>query len=300
MKTNKYSIMRWLIIAICALPLMSAGCENKDDDVTGNGDNPLSKYFDVRVTNCERVGSRLLIEFDLTNKSGKTISNMQISQDKAYFDTGEASWNDILRVEGSMSYNASITVSFEKGETKKMQHILRNFDPSGSVNRVNFTIMAQPSELGTLTDKTLSATATVSSDTRVKSGGIQTCDKKLSFSVVSCKYVGNDLALVFTMTNNTGTTLRDVKLNQTIGTNYNQGTTDTGISFWTTFLTAQGSTETAWSLDFNVGETKTLQLNQRDFDPSRTSRNVSYTMSISCSNYAPVDEAFRFITVPLQ
>ena len=119
MKTNKYSIMRWFVIAICALPLMSAGCENKDDDVTGNGDNPLSKYFDVRVTNCERVGSRLLIEFDLTNKSGKTISNMQISQDKAYFDTGEASWNDILRVEGSMSYNASITVSFEKGETKK-------------------------------------------------------------------------------------------------------------------------------------------------------------------------------------
>lgn len=297
MKMNKYSILRWFIIAICALPLMSAGCE-KGDEETGYGDNPLSKYFDVRITNCERVGSRLLIEFDLTNRSGKTLSNMNISQERAYFDTGDASWNDILRVEGSMTTSSFITVSFEKGETKKMQHILKNFDLSGSVRTVNFVLKAEPRELGTLTDNTLSAKATVSSDTRVTSRGIQTCDKKLSFSVVSCKNINGDLALVFSMTNNTGTTLRDVKLNSAV--DYNQGTTDTGISFWNTTLTAQGSDATAWSLDFNVGETKTLQLNKKDFDLSRTSRNVSYDMSISCSNYGFVDEAIRFITIPIQ
>ena len=297
MEMNKYSILRWFIIAICALPLMSAGCE-KGDEETGYGDNPLSNYFDVRITNCERVGSRLLIEFDLTNRSGKTLSNMNISQERAYFDTGDASWNDILRVEGSMTTSSYITVSFEKGETKKMQHILRNFDLSGSVRTVNFVLKAEPRELGTLTDNTLSAKATVSSDTRVTSRGIQTCDKKLSFSVVSCKNINGDLALVFSMTNNTGTTLRDVKLNSAV--DYNRGTTDTGISFWNTTLTAQGSNATAWSLDFNVGETKTLQLNKKDFDLSGTSRNVSYDMSISCSNYGFVDEAIHFITIPIQ
>lgn len=59
MEMDKYSILRWFIIVICALPLMSAGCEKDNDDTGGGSSNTptLSNYLRVKNASAHYVGT---------------------------------------------------------------------------------------------------------------------------------------------------------------------------------------------------------------------------------------------------
>ena len=85
MKMNKFSILRWFIIAICALPLMSAGCEKDNDDTGGDsGSSALSNYLRVSNVRAHYVGKDVIVDYDLTNKSGKDLNDLVI--DSSAFD----------------------------------------------------------------------------------------------------------------------------------------------------------------------------------------------------------------------
>lgn len=72
-----------------SMMLVMSMCITACDKLLDDGKNNLSDYLSLRVTNCERVGSRLLIEFELRNKSGKDITNMSLSRSDSNDDVGK-------------------------------------------------------------------------------------------------------------------------------------------------------------------------------------------------------------------
>ena len=275
-----------------AISLCLVACDKLSDD----GKNNLSDHLSLKVTNCERVGSRLLIEFDLINKSGKDITNMSLSQGDTYDDAGNK-YTGYLRVAGGgEGRTVGYTISLNKDETKKMELILADFDKSGDARKVNFIIRGNPKEVGTLDDNKLSTSTSIAPDTRVRANGIQTSDKKLSFSVVSCKRIGTELVLTFTMTNNTSIALQKVKY----GALYDNGYSDTGQELTHFYMAFEGGERITDKFDMNPSETKTLELHHKDFDPSGTANNVSFDITLACGNYVFTDSQVHFLTVNVE
>ena len=140
MKMNKYSILRWFIIAICALPLMSAGCEKDNDDTGGDsGSSALSNYLRVSNVRAHYVGKDVIVDYDLTNKSGKDLNDLVI--DSSAFD--EEGNEFIGNVAGSTGEGHPwdwrlSNISIGKNETRKMR--IKITAPRNILKNVNLKI----------------------------------------------------------------------------------------------------------------------------------------------------------------
>lgn len=279
-----------------SMMLVMSMCITACDKLLDDGKNNLSDYLSLRVTNCERVGSRLLIEFELRNKSGKDITNMSLSRSDSNDDVGKNYRGELRVAGGAGGREVDLTISLHKDEAKKMELVLADFDKAGEARKVFFVIRGKTTEFGTLDDNTLSESSGIAPDTRIKANGIQTADKKLAFSVISCKRVGTELVLTFNMTNNTGIALQKVKL----GALYDNGYSDTGQNLTHFYIASKGGERITSTFDINPAETKTLELRHDGFDSSRTAKNVSFDVSLQCENYVFTESQIHFLTVVVE
>lgn len=205
MKNLKYLFL--MLFAVLAF----ASCEEKDEDK----EPTFSTYFKMSITNCERVGDNLKVDFTMKNISGEDLQQVQLNGgsvwDMCKDNTGQEYYSELSL--GS-SWQESVRASMKKGETINGAFLIKNFNASSKANRLNLIFACSCSSLdfqgrGEFDNLKIA-------DNRILSDGICTNDLGLEYALKSAtkkmvngQYVAD---ITFTVKNNTGEDLYDFQL----------------------------------------------------------------------------------------
>lgn len=204
--------VKFLMLMLLAVLSLSS-CENEEEE---EKEPNFFTYFQMNVTNCERVGNNLQVDFTMKNISGVDLNQVQLnggsSSDRCEDNTGEKYYSEI-----SLGGNwlGSVRTSMDKGETISGSFLIRNFNKSLKVNQLNLIFNCSCPTLDFDGRGEIDKIKIL--DNRVMSDGIRTNDLGLVYKLVSaeCKTVDNENVadITFTVTNNTGLDLQDFQLN---------------------------------------------------------------------------------------
>lgn len=231
--------VKFLMLMLLAVLSLSS-CENEEEE---EKEPNFFTYFQMNVTNCERVGNNLQVDFTMKNISGVDLNQVQLnggsSSDRCEDNTGEKYYSEI-----SLGGNwlGSVRTSMDKGETISGSFLIRNFNKSLKVNQLNLIFNCSCPTLDFDGRGEINKIKIL--DNRVMSDGIRTNDLGLVYKLVSaeCKTVDNENVadITFTVTNNTGLDLQDFQLNlgstyfeDNIGKRYNSIAISNGGDFYT-------------------------------------------------------------------
>lgn len=236
MKLFKYMAM--IIAALCMMGTF-VSCEEKEEEVQEeSADNNLfPRYFKTKIESCERVGDVLIVDLTITNKSGKDVqdlafrtewySNLGNSRDDL---NNELHYNMTYSLNGGSYKDALSNVSVLAGETIKLKIRVRDFDKTNSASNVWLYVNTTSDMLKMERYSGLKLEKLKVTDNRVLSKGVQTNDRKLSYTFIKAQRdeSNNDVYLHFKLKNNTGMHLRNLKFE-----NHYLGFTDNlGNSFY--------------------------------------------------------------------
>lgn len=204
--------VKFLMLMLLAVLSLSS-CENEEEE---EKEPNFFTYFQMNVTNCERVGNNLQVDFTMKNISGVDLNQVQLnggsSSGRCEDNTGEKYYSEI-----SLGGNwlGSVRTSMDKGETISGSFLIRNFNKSLKVNQLNLIFNCSCPTLDFDGRGEIDKIKIL--DNRVMSDGIRTNDLGLVYKLVSaeCKTVDNENVadITFTVTNNTGLDLQDFQLN---------------------------------------------------------------------------------------
>ena len=295
MKMNKYSILRWFIIAICALPLMSAGCEKDNDDTGGgSGSSALSNYLRVSNVRAHYVGKDVIVDYDLTNKSGKDLNDLVI--DSSAFD--EEGNEFIGNVAGSTGEGHPwdwrlSNISIGKNETRKMR--IKITAPRNILKNVNLKINGGSNTLGVLYDSAIKFSTTVS-DSRKSSDAVWTNDDRMSYSYPRCSRNGNDLLATIAITNKTGVDFSKLTIDFEEA---DDGNGRTFNNYGDTYVSIDG-TEEVWRTTCSIlnNETRNVTFRIRDFY-LRNPYCLNARIDVSSDNYTFASNSFHLTTIKI-
>lgn len=302
MKMNKYSILRWFIIAICALPLMSAGCEKNDDgDDYGSGSSlpSLAEFVEINITRCERVGSVLQIDYTMRNKKSNTLTveirsaNVRDNNGTSYHS--HSAFGDNIYSDFYPNITAKIS-----GGSSVIGHVkVTNYDPNNKSKSIDLEIRVGivAEQLGNDTYQRSDINVV---DNRVLAHGIQSNDLNLQWTLNSCKRTPEGNVLIeFTVKNNTGGKLDDFSIGDgtgvydTVYDNFGTRYYDWGIRF--------GSSGNYWksaNTNISTGGSANGSVLIEKFSSAAT--EVSVEMNIDIRDYVMNDNRIRFLTLPIQ
>lgn len=303
MKINKYYIVRCLVIAICALPLMSVGCDNKDDDVSGGGGGgsddyqpSLANYIDINITRCERVGSVLQIDYTVTNKKNFDIE-ITFGDAEGFDDKGTLYRTDLAFGNNNYSnWRANTKIAGNKrieGHAK-----LLDFDITNSAITAKLKLWVEIAQVGSYTFERSNINIT---DNRVLAHGIQTNDLNLQWTLNSCKRdTEGNVIVEFTLRNNTGGKLNDFGIGFNYGDVYDNFGTKYSCGFrWGTNgnynydgLTYNNST------NISLGGSAVGSISIEKVSSAAT--EVSVELRVDVRDYIMNDYKVRFLTIPIQ
>lgn len=219
MKLFKYMAM--IIAALCMMGTF-VSCEEKEEEVQEeSADNNLfPRYFKTTIESCERVGDVLIVDLTITNKSGKDVQDLTFRTDW-YSNLGNSRDNlnnDLSRslklsLNGGSYKDALSNVSVLAGETIKLKICVRDFDKTNSASNVWLYVDTTSDMLKMERYSGLKLEKLKVTDNRVLSKGVQTNDRKLSYTFIKAQRdeSNNDVYLHFKLKNNTGMHLRNLK-----------------------------------------------------------------------------------------
>lgn len=219
MKLFKYMAM--IIAALCMMGTF-VSCEEKEEEVQEeSADNNLfPRYFKTKIESCERVGDVLIVDLTITNKSGKDVQDLTFGTNW-YSNLGNSRDNlnnDLSRslklsLNGGSYKDALSNVSVLAGETIKLKIRVRDFDKTNSASNVWLYIDTTSDMLKMERYSGLKLENLKVTDNRVLSKGVQTNDRKLSYTFIKAQRdeSNNDVYLHFKLKNNTGMHLRNLK-----------------------------------------------------------------------------------------
>ncbi len=209
--------VKFLMLMLLAVLSLSS-CENEEEE---EKEPNFFTYFQMNVTNCERVGNNLQVDFTMKNISGVDLNQVQLNGgsvwDMCEDNTGEKYYSEI-----SLGGNwlTSVRTSMDKGETITGSFLIKNFNKSIKVNQLNLIFNCSCPTLDFNGRGEIDKIKVL--DNRVMSDGIRTNDLGLVYKLVSAEYktVDNENVadITFTVTNNTGLDLQDFQLN--LGSTY--------------------------------------------------------------------------------
>lgn len=230
--------VKFLMLMLLAVLSLSS-CENEEEE---EKEPNFFTYFQMNVTNCERVGDNLQVDFTMKNISGVDLNQVQLNggaSDRCEDNTGEKYYSEI-----SLGGNwlTSVRTSMDRGETISGSFLIKNFNKSIKVNQLNLIFNCSCPTLDFNGCGEIDKVKVL--DNRVMSDGIRTNDLGLVYDLVSaeCKTVDNENVadITFTVTNNTGLDLQDFQLNlgstyfeDNIGKRYNSIAISNGGDFYT-------------------------------------------------------------------
>ena len=202
--------VKFLMLMLLAVLSLSS-CENEEEE---EKEPNFFTYFQMNVTNCERVGNNLQVDFTMKNISGVDLNQVQLNGSSVSCEdnTGER-YNSEISLGGN--WLTSVRTSMDKGETISGSFLIRNFNKSLKVNQLNLIFNCSCPTLDFDGRGEIDKIKIL--DNRVMSDGIRTNDLGLVYKLVSaeCKTVDNENVadITFTVTNNTGLDLQDFQLN---------------------------------------------------------------------------------------
>ena len=196
-----------MLLAVLSL----SSCEKEEEE---EKEPNFFTYFQMNVTNCERVGDNLQVDFTMKNISGVDLNQVQLNGSSVSCEdnTGEK-YNSEISLGGN--WLGSVRTSMDKGETISGSFLIRDFNKSLKVNQLNLIFNCSCPTLDFNGRGEIDKVKVL--DNRVMSDGIRTNDLGLVYKLVSaeCKTVDNENVadITFTVTNNTGLDLQDFQLN---------------------------------------------------------------------------------------
>ena len=202
--------VKFLMLMLLAVLSLSS-CENEEEE---EKEPNFFTYFQMNVTNCERVGNNLQVDFTMKNISGVDLNQVQLNGSSVSCEdnTGEK-YNSEISLGGN--WLGSVRTSMDKGETISGSFLIRDFNKSLKVNQLNLIFNCSCPTLDFNGRGEIDKVKVL--DNRVMSDGIRTNDLGLVYKLVSaeCKTVDNENVadITFTVTNNTGLDLQDFQLN---------------------------------------------------------------------------------------
>lgn len=189
------------------------------DDWFG-GDDPSDKepqfsdYFKMEITRCERVADVLIVDFKMKNVSGKDLQQVELrtAYNCAKDNLGNEYYNS-QDVSLGGKWNYSGKKSIKKNETITGSFRIRDFDKTNSAQKLTLNFKCASSDLDF--DGEVSIANIKIADKRVLTDGIDTNDFGLKYQLLGTerKIVDgrNCSFITFTVTNNTGVNLSNVK-----------------------------------------------------------------------------------------
>lgn len=191
------------------------------DDWFG-GDDPSDKepqfsdYFKMEITRCERVADVLIVDFKMKNVSGKDLQQVELRDVGSKDNLGNKYYTgQDVSLGGKWSYWGQ--KSIKKNETITGSFRISAFDKTNSAQKLTLNFRCASSDLNF--DGEVSIANIKIADKRVLTDGIDTNDFGLKYQLVGTerKIVDgrNCSFITFTVTNNTGVNLSDVKFDTT-------------------------------------------------------------------------------------
>ncbi len=288
-------IFKYLAFLLCSMCLSSAACDNSDDE-DESADDSWSKYLNIEVLRCERVGQVLQIDFKITNKS-KDTKDISINHPKVSGNDG-TNYGYVTHTFGnSLGYEVDVYSSYASlaPNASAIYHIkVGRFSYPSTLKSVDVSF-----DFGDFGSNLYSKKGIKVTDNRIMSNGVQTNDAKLDYQVTSCRIDSNgDLVLNFNLRNNTGMNLEKVSLSagmdalaqDNIGTTYNRWSYRWGISDWVDW----GST----TVDIPQNGMVNSSIKVEKF--SKSASTVTIYVYNEVSNYPVADYLVRFITIPVE
>lgn len=276
--------VKFLMLMLLAVLSLSS-CENEEEE---EKEPNFFTYFQMNVTNCERVGNNLQVDFTMKNISGVDLNQVQLngSSVRCEDNTGEKYYSEI-----SLGGNwlGSVRTSMDKDETISGSFLIRDFNKSLKVNQLNLIFNCSCPTLDFNGCGEIDKIKIL--DNRVMSDGIRTNDLGLVYKLVSAEYktVDNENVadITFTVTNNTGLDLQDFQLNcnthfeDNLGKQYYGIAISNGGDFYTNVHGTFKKSST-WQLTIRIPE---ININSKRFNGSVPCTVDGYPLGDSYVNF---------------
>ena len=282
--------IKYFLMALLAV-LTFAACETEDE----NKEPQWSDYFSMKVTNCERVGSKLKVDFTLKNISGKDVQGVGLN--------GGSVW-DMCQDDKGEKYYSEVSVSGEnwitcpefdmaKGETISGSFLIKSYDTTNSSKKFHLIFNGRCQSVG------FDGTADIGTfkvvDNRVLHDGFDTNDQILVYNVVDCvlkRVNGEDnVYLTYQVTNKSDINLPQFQQNMgrvkdNISEEYNSEISLNGGSYNQSIITSLAA-----------GATKTFTIKVKRVRSNATS--LSGNVFVQGSSYPWTDNEARFYDVTI-
>lgn len=229
--------VKFLMLMLLAVLSLSS-CENEEEE---EKEPNFFTYFQMNVTNCERVGNNLQVDFTMKNISGVDLNQVQLNGgsvwDMCEDNTGEKYYSEI-----SLGGNwlTSVRTSMDKGETITGSFLIKNFNKSIKVNQLNLIFNCYCPTLDFDGRGEIDKVKIL--DNRMMSDGIRTNDLGLVYNLVSAEYKTVDdqnvADITFTVTNNTGVNLQNFQLS--LGGTDTYFEDNTGMKYFGVVISSNG------------------------------------------------------------
>ena len=280
MKNVKFLMLMFLAV------LSLSSCENEEEE---EKEPNFFTYFQMNVTNCERVGNNLQVDFTMKNISGVDLNQVQLngSSVRCEDNTGER-YNSEISLGGN--WLGSVRTSMDKDETISGSFLIRDFNKSIKVNQLNLIFNCSCPTLDFNGRGEIDKVKVL--DNRVMSDGIRTNDLGLVYKLVSAEYktVDNENVadITFTVTNNTGLDLQDFQLSlggtyfeDNLGKQYYGIAISNGGDFYTNVHGTFKKSST-WQLTIRIPE---ININSKRFNGSVHCTVDGYPLGDSYVNF---------------
>lgn len=299
MKLFKYMAM--IIAALCMMGTF-VSCEEKEEEVQEeSADNNLfPRYFKTKIESCERVGDVLIVDLTITNKSGKDVQDLTFRTEWSS-DLGnsrddlnnELRYNMTFSLNGGSYKNSLSNVSILAGESIKLKIHVRDFDKTNSASNVWLYVNTTSDLLKMKQYSGLKLEKLKVTDNRVLSKGVQTNDRKLSYTFIKAQRDenNNDVYMYFKLKNNTGMHLRNIKIES-----HNLDFTDNlGNSYYMYFGADKNYMSSSYTTDLEASAEMEFIVKVRDVAIQAT--RFSGHFDVNADNYVMDDEVLNFFNL---
>ena len=288
-----------MIIAAICMSGTFVSCEEEKEESADN--NLFPKYFKTTVDSCARVGSVLIVDMTITNKSGKDVQDLALSVDTwQNLGLSRDDLNNDLRYSMSFSLNGGeykndlSNVSVLAGESVKLKLRVARFDETNSARNVWLYVQASSNTLGMERYSGIVLEKLRIADNRVLSNGVQTNDRKLSYTFVQAQRDANtnDVYLYFKLKNNTGKHLRNVEFSNEMGQHFRD---DQGNAYYMEFGSNVNYMSSGYTTDIEAGAEVTFIVKARNVAPE-ASKFSGYFILVA-DNYVMEDDVLHFFNL---
>lgn len=287
-----------IIAAICMIGTF-VSCEEEKEESADN--NLFPKYFKTTVDSCARVGSVLIVDMTITNKSGKDVQDLalrtgedwNIGSSRDDLNNGLSQGMRFSLNGGEYKVNLS-NVSVLAGESIKLRLRVNDFDKTNSARNVWIYVQATSNTLNMETYSGIVLEKLRIVDDRVLSNGVQTNDRKLSYTFVQAQRDANtnDVYLYFKLKNNTGKHLRNVAFRNDLGQHFRD---DQGNAYYMEFGSNVNYMSEGYTTDIEAGAEVTFIVKARNVAPE--ANKFSGYFFLVADNYVVEDDVLHFFNL---